>query len=926
MDNNNDNLKNNNPENSKMSSQRKTLNVGLLDTTNLAEAQARDIAKAKMTKPIEEKDKTFMDKTLVTKFVKNIWKNNIAQGYYEQREFNNAKKAIFDNGDLYIGEKDFEKTNNKTEIETKLATKNGLNAILDRFLSKYEDEQLSQNEKSTKEVNKNLEINGRLSELVKSYATGTVTEKDFIENQNKIFFDYDQEYGEKGKMYATNLLEIARNVKDSYMHGKDLANLDFDLNFTYGKANQSLKTEAKLNSFEKAMSLMQKNKIGRIFVNEPVAVAVAAGIYSGVTSTGTMVAKSKISQWATFGASSLLAGAVFGAKESFRIEEERAQHAREKAKGMTFEGKRREEMEKHSYETKSAKDIIATLDRDIEMLRRNEGREVGEMLADLADLEARRKLGDEKKIDLIAYTDFARLEQERTDIGEKIGEMKVLLRKIFGSSDPVKFQRDFDAEYVDNAKNRLIYGERDPDTNNEIKNGIEAKDKAFKSMKRWRIAGAVAKGTFVSATLGFVAQEVGAFFQDKTDGIIEGSIKKMTDNEKYIDTHTTALEGLRRYVNHENISIPFGHGHEQIIANAHVDLPQDVNLVQMPNGTYFADYNGDAIAHHIPEIRFNPDGTLVKECKDFFDHNNIVVDQYATTGSAEHIISQNPHQFIAEHSEKMQEIADRHHYDNNTSNFDKNELKLWWGGENNAGVNENGDVVFDVKHMFKEGSFHGNDSVNADELIKDGKMKILLSMTKDSINDVFEINVDKFGHAIIPRDIPKELFSIENGHAVFHGYSVEAVHTLSESGGKESVGVLATYLGENNISGLEKTIPGDIVPHIKLTFPTNWDYEVPYVMPTIPRNPLERGSYLRPIKNNSINPERTTQTEKKFKVNDNVQKEPIVNPEPKNKEDHERFIPKQQDVEEAKHKTESNSGIFTEEEMKRRRELFGRYS
>ncbi|PIR68348.1 hypothetical protein COU49_01365 [Candidatus Nomurabacteria bacterium CG10_big_fil_rev_8_21_14_0_10_35_16] len=153
-------------------------------------------------------------------------------------------------------------------------------------------------------------------------------------------------------------------------------------------------------------------------------------------------------------------------------------------------------------------------------------------------------------------------------------------------------------------------------------------------------------------------------------------------------------------------------------------------------------------------------------------------------------------EYIKAHPEATHEVH-RSWYDNNSEVFDKNELKTHWGGENGTGVNAEGKYVLDVSKMTAEGSFHGNLSANAQELLKEGKLKFLISATSGTQNQVFELPIDVNGQIVIDpnTDIGKMFFTTDaKGHAVFTGRFGEVAEQIDD---KNNFRILSTIEGSH---------------------------------------------------------------------------------------------------------------------------------
>lgn len=195
-------------------------------------------------------------------------------------------------------------------------------------------------------------------------------------------------------------------------------------------------------------------------------------------------------------------------------------------------------------------------------------------------------------------------------------------------------------------------------------------------------------------------------------------------------------------------------------------------------------------------------------------------------------------EYLNNHLDEVKEVMRDGWYDNDTPKpiFDHNELKLQWGGVAGSAGIENGNYVLDISHMESGGSFHEGLSVDAQEKINNGGLKMIFSLTSGTQDQVFELPIDSNGKVTIDpnSEIGKLFFSTENGNAVFKGRFAEVVETFGEKDGVTHVKTLATLVGEGNN---EIT---DIVHSVtEVTSQTHLDTDLPMYIPIMSRRPLE---------------------------------------------------------------------------------------
>jgi len=243
-----------------------------------------------------------------------------------------------------------------------------------------------------------------------------------------------------------------------------------------------------------------------------------------------------------------------------------------------------------------------------------------------------------------------------------------------------------------------------------------------------------------------------------------------------------------------------------------VRLPEHWDIKKEVDGTYsiFSKDNHDTI---LAGLNFAENNSLIvdEQLQAELQSKNIIFEsttaKYGSDLLAGVGVEENSSQdFINKHQELFEQIKRNLWYDNDTPKpiFDKNELKLHWGGK--GGLDTEGNYVFNVIKMDKDGSYHtfvdgSKASVDAQELIKKGEMKVQLSVSVGTQNQVIELPIDpETGNVIIDKDSPigEKLFALDDkGHAKYLGKYAEVVHTVGQTQeGLDQVRILATAVGE----------------------------------------------------------------------------------------------------------------------------------
>jgi hypothetical protein len=202
------------------------------------------------------------------------------------------------------------------------------------------------------------------------------------------------------------------------------------------------------------------------------------------------------------------------------------------------------------------------------------------------------------------------------------------------------------------------------------------------------------------------------------------------------------------------------------------------------------------------------------------------------------------HDYVAQHQEDFQHIHRDLWYDNDTPApvFDKNELRLDWGGGGH-GVDEHGNFIFSIKRMAEDGSYHDQFSVDAKAGMQAGHVKMLFSLSADTQGTVAEVPVDASGNVLVDpnSEIGKLFFREVDGHAVFVGKYAEVAQSMGlGKDGEEHFRILATHIGEGKEAweGLvttDKDVPVSVfdMPDI------NPQIDPPPIIPIFGRRPME---------------------------------------------------------------------------------------
>jgi ElaB/YqjD/DUF883 family membrane-anchored ribosome-binding protein len=800
-----------------------TKKIVIVDTEEMAEAEARKAADAYMT---EDKAKS--------NIFKKFWKHTFLEAYYRGREVDRVRKEIINSGNLYAG---------RVKNDNKESHDNTMQAISERFASDYEG---TIKEGENKEIlndtdPKTIQARTDIKNLINEYTKGNLNEEAFVNEKNRIFNNLNnKDLRRASNSYADNLFEIAKNARIAIEHGAKMDELDLDTNIILGKARSSLKTEAHYNNVDKAVAWTKKSKIGRFLSPTLISTSIGLG-YSLSVGLGAKFLRSKVAAYGTFGAAVAVSSALSGINESQRLAAERAQHGLEMAEGGQIgpDSKRREQMEEFQYKMESSKNLAERL-RGLMFEKDKDGNDISKdikqadldkIFASLAEIDARNSLNAKNKIDLISYTNIGSVEKESTDLTILVARAKKELGdKLKGNLKNGLPQGETFESYLAKqtqvVERCLLGGEK----------GIDANDKAFSKFKTKESFKKALKTAVIGLTIGATVQEVVAFFKDDVQGFIEGIFQHGGGHDF---TTQTPIEHIHNWITGHPTHMPMGHIVETHLDGHDFKLPEGTSILHNTDGTYNIFRGGQVVSDHIP-LHFDSSNNLDAVSIARLGEDGIVANTTCTMIDGTEHVNGNADDYIKNHPGGTTHIARDGWYDNNTPKpiFDQNELKLHWGG--NMGTDANGNYVLDVSHMTSGGSFHNEFSVDAQEKIKAGALKIIFSLTQGTQHQVFEVPIDIHGNAVVDpnSEIGKLFFGTDNGHAIFKGRFAEVVQSFGAKDGIEHIKSLATLEGPGNDT-IDQIIPTHVeIPVTNLDLPV--DTEPPYFIPLIARTPLEK--------------------------------------------------------------------------------------
>lgn len=852
------------------------LRYGAVDVSEAVEDRARDTAEESLH--AEKRDAGFFAK---------IFKHNIAYEVSRQIAISRSRSKILNEKNLYASD-NFDRD----------AHRKATGAVVDRFLIEHEDflhgegktaekKKVFGDSPEEKAVKKDLEA------LVREYATNPEMDaEELAKRKDAIFASANKLAGEakgRGLMYADNLDKIAEQVRQQAAHAGGIANLELDLEITLGKAKLGARTERDRNMLDRAIDGLQRystsGRIGSGILNamhEEVFVAL-----STVYVIGGLVGRAKAgaAALATFGTSMLVTGAYSAYKEKSRLGRERSLHERQMALGGETKNDdraavesellrkkaalkwwnvmerhaidkeleelkngreiqpRRAEMEKFALARESAKGLAESvrgfLSADGKELRGDIS--VADATSALADIEARIRISDREKIDLLKYTSVAEAEVERLNLDVARASLKAALRKAhdgaFSTTDKKEYA-NFQEYYNEIYKLRegALYGKE---------SAVQKQHRAFARWSNWAALKRGGSTMVIGALVGTAAHDVWAL----------GTGGGANDT-----TLGSAYHALMGYFNH--VPAPVGSPNVETIGGGMFTTPAGTDLVPQADGSFVlesvADHHAIASGLHIDasgHLDAASEATLRSAGANIVE-SDTSVSSTATTSSTESTWDWLRHHFMQKiHRDHWMGNDTPMHYSDDLKRWlgaDYNELKLEWGGVmgpdgvHPMGLDANGQIVMTMGHMTPDGSWHDGLTENAPAEIVERKVRLLLTMNDHSQNSVIELLSDQHGqfHIDPNSDIGKTFFRIDHGKVIPLYHTAEVgISKGFDSAGVNHFNILATAQGEGVRSGITSTEIGECVDqHVtNIDLPGNEvpPVIVPWFVPVRGRQPME---------------------------------------------------------------------------------------
>ena len=322
--------------------------------------------------------------------------------------------------------------------------------------------------------------------------------------------------GDPNELMADNYMAVAEAARARYEHGKGIDDVMAGFAFINGEARSNIRTEAHRDAVDRITERLTNSVVGRCLPPEVIGTAASLAVRFGGNTTlrtaliaggaaivGTAVAPAVVPVVAGMAT----AGVLSAVRERNRVTGDRATQARRLAqndeRGTTGYDER---MSQTQYEQRSAESVTANLN---EALESGDTDQIRDALA-LADTMV--SMSDDRRIDLIKYSNgnTDQIERERMDMDVARARARAELRR---------------RNVPEAALNEAVH------TATELfERDISAKDRAFRQLRRRRMAAQGVRSAVVSGVMSVASQELWAMVRPDQVGVLEQAGLSIQEN------------------------------------------------------------------------------------------------------------------------------------------------------------------------------------------------------------------------------------------------------------------------------------------------------------------------------------------------------------------------------------------------------------
>ena len=343
-----------------------------------------------------------------------------------------------------------------------------------------------------------------LRDAIRDFAAGSIDERTLRARIDDIRRD---ENGEINRAYSIdNYVEAAIAARENIEHGYAMENVMEGFAYINGEARRNVRTQEHRDNLDRITHALLSNRVTRFIPPEAIAVGVGA-----VANIGKFGASTAARAGFALGGVAV-SGAMAGMKERARVTRERSVAQRRLAQGGELGGTKFDrQLGETIQEMASAEELTANLNSAMEALNNESASEeernqaLNLLRAQLGSVEALVTISDRDGIDMIRYTngDNETIENQRLRMDIARAEARSLLLENGVTQEELARTRE--------------YLERD--TYESEEDGLNAKEAAFRSLRRRRALKRAVATAAIGAATTLGTQELNAAFNDDVHGI-----------------------------------------------------------------------------------------------------------------------------------------------------------------------------------------------------------------------------------------------------------------------------------------------------------------------------------------------------------------------------------------------------------------------
>lgn len=628
-------------------------------------------------------------------------------------------------------------------------------------------------------------MKSQIADLCKQFATDpAMSREDFLEAKERIIVSGDWDHkrrdasGELIVDTVDNITQYAETLRAHFEHTRSMEDVDEALatmRFVTGEAKIGPRTETELPTTNRIIQKLQARGIGVVASEKTLAIAIAAT--GALLTRGSTSVASKALRYGTLGAGAGIAGIGAYKREMRTVATERAVTARQRATGEQGPSDdtnletvpHREKLTETLQDLVPSVAIINGLDAAI-LAYPEDGTaidrvQLNDMVAKLVEVRSRLQWGDLNKQDTIRFSSEDTMEEERLAIDTKVIILSSLLEDYY-TAHPDLLPPGYSSiqEVID--QQAKLYKE------SQLEAAQAAGDEKFESFAKKRavtkaaltVAGGVIGGWLVKEGLELADSKLGLGWLTETKG-----------------TPPRPMENS----SHDVLGVNY-------------DMPKDWRFDASPNGNGTAIFNtkGELVAdglHTTPDGGLTPDSIALLEGKGM---------KIETTLSTVADVPEQVHldnNFIASQQPRIA----REWMNNNTTEFDLNELRAYWRVEGDQ-------LVLDAGKMRLGGSFRDGRYVDALAEFRKGNGKMLFSLDRTHQSQPIALDVLPDGTLRLPVNGPEvqTLFDLSGGDIKLKAafWEVGTGNGVAADG-RAKFDILATCVGEDRTTGVDVPVP-----------------------------------------------------------------------------------------------------------------------